>query len=325
MNIRRLQQTGGKLGNSFLVIVPMEWVRRHGLKKGDPIVVSEREDGCLLLDPRLPRSGEARRAVIQLESNLKWSITSTYLLGFDEIRIVSVDPLTSDMRDEVRRIIKRFVALEITEENENEIVLQCLVDPSTISVEKAMKRMSLITSTMLRDAVQAFVTGARDLSEYVCQKDEEVDRFFFLMVRELRSATQYPSISEKMGIPPVKALDFRLAVQYIERIADLAVDVARQATASPIDVILAEDVKRIAEFASEMLHKSVTNLFKFDPDVVTWVMGAERDLVDDVGRMRTRIIGAAKDSAQACLQVIECLLRIGETAKDIVDLALPPT
>ncbi|HDD67201.1 MAG TPA: AbrB/MazE/SpoVT family DNA-binding domain-containing protein, partial [Candidatus Thorarchaeota archaeon] len=45
MNIRRLQQTGGKDGSSFLIILPKEWVVRQSLKKGDPVVVSEREDG----------------------------------------------------------------------------------------------------------------------------------------------------------------------------------------------------------------------------------------------------------------------------------------
>jgi len=115
VNIRRLQQTGGKNGSSFLIILPKDWVVRQKLSKGDPVVVAEREDGCLIVDPRLPKAGERRTTTAQIEQNLRWEITSRYLLGFDEIRIVSKEPITNNQRDDVKRIIKRFVALEVTE------------------------------------------------------------------------------------------------------------------------------------------------------------------------------------------------------------------
>jgi phosphate uptake regulator len=129
-------------------------------------------------------------------------------------------------------------------------------------------------------------------------------------------------MAEKMSIAPVEALDFRLAVQYIERIADLAADVAA-ATGEPLESRFVARIEAIARRAAEMLSKSVANLFRFDSDKVGWVMSAERELIEDVGRLRTDLILSPKEASQACLQVIEALLRIGEAAKDIVDLALP--
>ncbi|MHA2085285.1 MAG: AbrB/MazE/SpoVT family DNA-binding domain-containing protein [Candidatus Thorarchaeota archaeon] len=95
MNIRRLQQTGGKNGSSFLIILPKDWVVRQKLSKGDPVVVAEREDGCLIVDPRLPKAGETRGTSVEIEANLRWEITSKYLLGFNEIRIVSKEAITN--------------------------------------------------------------------------------------------------------------------------------------------------------------------------------------------------------------------------------------
>ena len=118
VNIRRLQQTGGKNGSSYLIILPKDWVVRQKLSKGDPVVVAEREDGCLIVDPRLPKAGERRTTTAQIEQNLRWEITSKYLLGYDEIRIVSEDSITNKQRDDVKQIIKRFVALEVTEEDD---------------------------------------------------------------------------------------------------------------------------------------------------------------------------------------------------------------
>lgn len=322
VNVRKLQQTGGKNGSSFLVILPKKWVRRHGLEKGDPVVIAEREDGCLIIDPRVQKTGEPKSTTTQMQDNLRWAITSKYLLGFDEIRIVSDEPISNAQRDEVKKIIKRFVALEVTDEDDYQIVVQCLVDPTTLPVHKAMRRMNLIASRMLNDAAVAFFEGNIKASQAVVERDEEVDRLFFLIVRELRSAVQYARLSEQMGITPVEALDLRLAAQYIERIADLAVEIASR-TANTLEKKLMKKIEPIVEKVKEMQNKSVTNLFKFDSEKVAWVIRAEKELIDDTARLRKQLLTNPNEDTQTHLYVIDSLLRIGEAAKDIVDLGLP--
>ena len=322
VNIRRLQQTGGKNGSSFLIILPKDWVVRQKLSKGDPVVVAEREDGCLIVDPRLPKAGERRTTIIQMEQNLRWEITSKYLLGFDEIRIVSDEPITNIQRDDLKRIIKRFVALEVTEEEDTQIILRCLVDPATLPVNTAMRRMHIITSRMISESMAAYFAGAKDVADEVVQRDEEVDRLFFLIVRELRSAIQYPRMSEMMSITPVEALDFRLAVQYIERIADLAVDIARRVE-DPIEASLKKKIEPIVEKVCEMFSDAVNNLFKFNSKKVQAVIESERDLISETGKLRQHIVATPNGQPQTQVLVVDSLLRMGEAAKDIVDLALP--
>ncbi|MGY5859760.1 MAG: phosphate uptake regulator PhoU [Candidatus Thorarchaeota archaeon] len=322
VNIRTLQQTGGKSGSSFLVILPKDWVVRQKLSKGDPVVIAEREDGCLIIDPRLPKAGETRSTTTKIEHNLRWEITSRYLLGFDEIRIVSEEPITNDQRDELKRVIKRFVALEVTEEDDHQIVLRCLVDPTTLPVSTAMRRMNLITSRMIEDALNAYFEGIQKDAEEVIQRDEEVDRLFFLIVRELRSAVQYPRMSELMKITPVEALDYRLAAQYIERIADLAVDIA-QRVEDPIEKKLVKKLRLIGDKVKEMLADSVNNLFKFDSKKTNKVIEAERWLIQETAKLRQDIVTTPNGQPQTQLYVVDSLLRMGEAAKDITDLALP--
>ncbi|RDE11767.1 MAG: hypothetical protein C4K48_10770 [Candidatus Thorarchaeota archaeon] len=320
--IRKLQQTGGKTGSSFLVILPKEWVDSQGLSKGDPVVLIQREDGCLIVDPRLPKAGETRSTTTQIEHDLRWEITSRYLLGFDEIRIVSKEPITNIQRDQLKNVIKRFVALEVTEEDDYQIVLRCLIDPATLPVGTAMKRMNLIASRMIEDSLRAYFEGSKEGAEDVVQRDEEVDRLFFLIVRELRSAIQYPRVSEMMKITPVEAVDFRLAAQYLERIADYAVDVA-QRTEEPIDKKLVQKLEPVVKGVREMLSDAVNNLFKFSSKKVISVIDAERWLISETAKLRQHIITAPKGQPQTQLYVVDNLLRMGEAAKDIVDLALP--
>lgn len=322
VNIRKLQQTGGKNGSSFLIILPKDWVVRQKLSKGDPVVVAEREDGCLIVDPRLPKAGERRTTTAQIEQNLRWEITSRYLLGFDEIRIVSEEPITNKQRDDVKQIIKRFVALEVTEEDDHQIVVRCLVDPATLPVNTAMRRMHLIASRMISESLAAYFDGDKDAANEVVQRDEEVDRLFFLIVRELRSAIQYPRMSEMMSITPVEALDFRLAVHQIERIADLAVDIALKVE-EPIDASLKKKIEPIVEKVSRMFTDAVNNLFKFNPKKVKTVIEDERSLISETGKLRQYIVATPNGQPQTQVIVVDSLLRMGEAAKDIVDLALP--
>ena len=322
VNIRTLQQTGGKSGSSFLIILPKDWVVRQKLSKGDPVVIAEREDGCLIIDPRLPKAGETRSTTADIEQNLRWEITSRYLLGFDEIRIVSKEPITNEQRDELKRVIKRFVALEVIEEDDHQIVLRCLVDPTTLPVSTAMRRMNLITTRMIEDALNAYFEGIQKDAEEIIQRDDEVDRLFFLIVRELRSAVQYPRMSELMKITPVEALDYRLAAQYIERIADLAVDIA-QRVEEPLEKKLVKKLQLIGDKVKEMLVDSVNNLFKFDSKKVTKVIEAEKWLIDETAKLRQDIVTTPNGQPQTQLYVVDSLLRMGEAAKDIADLALP--
>lgn len=322
VNIRTLQQTGGKSGSSFLIILPKDWVVRQKLSKGDPVVVAEREDGCLIIDPRLPKAGETRSTVAEMSDNLRWEITSRYLLGYDEVRIVSKEPITNVQRDELKQVIKRFVALEITEEDDHQIILRCLVDPATLPVSTVMRRMNQIASRMIADSLKVYFEGLQEGAKEVIQRDEEVDRLFFLIVRELRSAVQYPRMSEIMKIAPVEALDYRLAAQYIERIADLAVDIAQRVD-EPLDKKLVKKLQLIGETVREMLSDSVNNLFKFNSKRVTKVIEAERWLIQETVKLRQDIVTSLNGQPQNQLYVVDSLLRMGEAAKDITDLALP--
>jgi hypothetical protein len=73
----------------------------------------------------------------------------------------------------------------------------------------------------------------------------------------------------------------------------------------------------------EMLADSVNNLFKFDSKKVTKVIEAERWLIRETAKLRKEIVTTPNGQPQAQLYVVDSLLRMGEAAKDITDLALP--
>lgn len=59
-------------------------------------------------------------------------------------------------------------------------------------------------------------------------REREIDRLYFLVVRQLKSAVEYQQIAEKLGIENQKdCLGYRIAVKVLERIADHIESIAK--------------------------------------------------------------------------------------------------
>jgi hypothetical protein len=115
----------------------------------------------------------------------------------------------------------------IVEETTSMISLQCLMQQQPFtSPEKILQRNHASAARMIRDAANSFVNGDMDLAKNVIERDVENNKFYFLLVRILRTIIQNPRLSEKIGITPIECLDYRLAASLIEGIGDACVQVA---------------------------------------------------------------------------------------------------
>src|SRR2546425_8553325 len=85
----------------------------------------------------------------------------------------------------------------------------------------------MLSMPMQLDSVQAFVSSNRELAKGVVERDEEVDRWYFLMVRLVRAAISDTYLLEKIKVSAVDCLDYRLLARYIETFADYLVKVSR--------------------------------------------------------------------------------------------------
>lgn len=105
----------------------------------------------------------------------------------------------------IRKFIKdaarqRLIGLEVIEESRNELVLQSLLNYRDLSLDKAMQSMYRLVSSMLEDVMRALRDHDHELAKDVIQRDNEVDRFYLLTVRQLKAAIEDPQLSEKIGI-----------------------------------------------------------------------------------------------------------------------------
>jgi len=222
---RKLQRVGA----SYLISVPKHWVKVHTLDKGATVFVHERADGLLVIAPGL-LEGPLRRSKITDPENLSRNILASYLYGYDVIEVNLGEAMTPPRKREVKRMAQFLVGVEIIEEDAAMMTLQCLI-PRSIDLRTYLRRTYRIASKMHEDAIRAFVNGDQELAQDVINRDDEVDRLYFLVVRQLRRAIASPT--GDLLLSPLNLLDYRLVAKEVEAIADCCANIAVQVVAGP--------------------------------------------------------------------------------------------
>jgi len=320
IEVRRVQATKD---GTFLVSLPKDWARRFSLRKGSPIYVKERTDGCLILDPQYEAEGYPE-ITIKLSKRIEDHIVSSYLLGYELITVEGLKGFTAE-RERIRRTAGRLVGVEIVEEDENRIVLQCLLKATAIPPERILRRQYVLSKSLCEEAFSALLNLDVKAAEKLRGKDDEVDRLYFLLVRLLRSLIINPRLSEKLKISLIECLDYRLAASLMENIADTAVEIAEltgriKAKAGNIKPLLGH-LEDFSQALASAYDEAVKALFSKDErhrEASSKHMGEASEI------LRLVEAEASKRNAPPTIYILLTLLgRLINHIKDIADLVAP--
>ncbi|MCH8860639.1 MAG: phosphate uptake regulator PhoU, partial [Thaumarchaeota archaeon] len=184
--VRRLQ----RIGSSILVSLPKEWVDANNLNKGNQVEI-ETGQGSISISA-YKETRPTKELVISYplpkEENIVADITGAYLLGYDIIQINSKSFIPGEDREKIRNSMRRLVGMEIIEEDASHINMQFLLDATTLNPEKILKRMSSLSLGMYTDASNGLISDDKSNLQTLSNRDVEVNRQYFLLVRLIRSA-----------------------------------------------------------------------------------------------------------------------------------------
>ncbi len=323
MDLRRVQETGG----TYLISLPKGWAKRVGLNRGSVVAMVEREDGSLIVDPQYKLVKEAEPATISSFHYLEREITGNYLLGFNTIHINGRGRLPSDVRERVREAVRRLVGLEIVEEDASRIVLQCLLEPSSFPPERILRREFLLASSMHRDVMVAFFEGDEPLAKLIVERDEEVDRLYFLIVRLLRTVVLNPRLSESMNIRLIDCLDYRLVASLIESIGDRAEEIAQNVLTYSSKVSLPSEVlqstRLLGDASFEMCESAVRAIFSRDLELANRVIEKNTDVKATIHELDNLLARRSPDVITYASEVVSSIARMCDYSVDIADLVMP--
>lgn len=189
MHTRRIQVVGG---STYTVSLPKNWVLFNRLKKGDIVIIEELGDNTLLL--RLPEPepitlGRIKKAQLNLaqgeELGLERMLVALYSAGYDEIKITQSPIISERLRSKLRSALGKLSGMEVVEDAADYIVVQNILDESKLSISKTLDRMELLVRSMLRDLERYSKVEDKELLASIISRDDELDKFYFLLSRQL--------------------------------------------------------------------------------------------------------------------------------------------
>lgn len=328
---RKIQFTGK---SSYIVSLPKQWVTDLGLKQGDQIRMVRKDSSTLEIYPPKfeTRSQKKEDATIEIENEETFAIVrkliSLYFLGYKTINIKPKSGrLNPNQRNAVKEAVKRMLmGSEIISDSSSGITIQVLVNLLELSVDGAIKRMIHLAKSMSNDAILAMSENNLELAHEVINTDDEVDRFGFYIIRQLKIAIQNEHMLKEMGFKNARdCLGYRLVVKNIERTGDHAVLIANDIIEfkKPVKKDIVEKIQDMNEFALSVLDNSCLALFKED------YVQAEKTIekTNEIVKYEKKVRDASKslkddEEIYRIRRMTENIRRISEYASDIAEIVL---
>ena len=202
---RKIQFTGK---SSYIVSLPKQWIMELGLKQGDQIRMIRKGSSTLELYPPKfeSRTQKKEDAVIEIDEGVEAAsivrkLISLYFLGYKTINVKPKNGrLNPHQRNAVKEAVKRMLmGSEIIADSTSGITVQVLVNLLELSIDGAFKRMIHLAKSMSSDAILAVKENNLELAQEVINTDDEVDRFGFYIIRQLKIAIKNEHMLKEMG------------------------------------------------------------------------------------------------------------------------------
>jgi phosphate uptake regulator len=331
---RKLQVTGG---STYVLSLPKRWVTQNGLEKGSPLLIRQEENGELvILPPERAKMEKTEEAVIKVfaHDNSKALIRKTvavYLLGYNIIHIIAKDQeeILSTQRSALKTFARNMlVGTEIVTDTSKNLTLQVLLSYPELSAPSALRRMSIITSSMHKDAITALKNIDHQQAKDVRATDYEVNRFHLYIIRQLKLAIQNSRIIMEIGLKkPQDCLGYRLVTKMVERTADHATNIAKIVLLlkNPLDEEFLQTIEEMNKVAISSFETAIESLFRRDFGLADSVIAKANKIVS----LEKKALLSSKETdieeAANLRLVIESVRRIAEYSTDIAEVVLNMT
>jgi len=304
MEYRKIQLTGE---STYILSLPKRWVKKNKLDKGDVLSVMERGD-TLLLKPREEREIEAE---IDLEKKslelISRSLITKYIQGFDTVVIRSKRYIPPEIRKGLKEISSLLIGMEQFGETSNELVFRMLMREKGDVVDTVLRmhRMSLSSLEELLRNITPENYNEHILKDII-QRDDEIDKFYFLIFRQLSSAGGYEC---SMWIQIAKSIE-RIS-DHIENIANLVIQ-GGKVRGEDIDIY-----KELIDMYSSLKFALMNKSSKRAGEII--------DKVKSFRVEEKRIMKSIKAKEPETLLIYESFRRIGEYISDIAEVVINMT
>lgn len=318
--VRRLQ----RIGSSILVSLPKEWVDANNLGKSSQVELETGQNSISISANKEYRTTKELAITYPLprEENIVADITGAYLLGYDIILINSKSTLPAEDREKIRNSMRRLVGMEIVEEDSFHINMQFLLDATTLSPEKILKRMSSIALGMYDDVVSGLHADDKSNLQTIAKRDVEVNRQYFLLVRLIRSTLIDQRLANAFNLENIDVLDYRVAANLLENAGDTIVELADYLYTSTLSKDHAARIFNLVKNFNSLAGKSINAFTTPDRRLAIEAISMHKEYQEKLASFRTNLVS----KKQIPIDIVDLVYMFERTAKswaDVADLVKP--
>ena len=232
---RRVQRTGS---SSLSVTLPKAWTDSMNLQTGDTLRFRDLGEGRLEITPvNAETVPERRQKLLRVDASdappklLARLLIGGYITGQDQVIVTSRSGLTPEQRQEVRRTVAHVLGMTITQEEPNGLEVQNFVDPGRYELHRLMAQVVRILRGELDACRSALTHGDATHLQTLATMEDEVDRFYLLMVRQLLLSSDDFQVARDIGVESHHyQIGYRLVAKVLEVTGDLVAGVGRELT-----------------------------------------------------------------------------------------------
>ena len=317
---RRLQ----KIGSSVLVSLPKQWVDAHNLGKSSQVQIETSENSLSIT------AGEGKKLSKEIEieyplpneENIAANITGAYLLGYDIIKINGKSTISVKDREIIRESMRRLVGMEILDEDASNITGQFLLDETSLNPEKIFKRMSSIALGMFDETLSALTTGDSTNLQTIPNRDDEINRQYFLLVRFIRSTMVDRRLAGIFNLENIDILDYRIAGNILETAGDTIVDLSRSISETSLSGTDQKKIYEIAKDIEQIQTKSINAFITNNRSLAIEAIKLHKQYQIKITKTRSSL-EQKKQAPIAFLNLIYTFEKIAQSWSDISDLVQP--
>ena len=317
---RRLQ----KIGSSILVSLPKQWVDAHNLNKSSQVQIETSENSLSIT------AGEGKKLSKDIEieyplpneENIAANITGAYLLGYDIIKINGKSTISVKDREIIRESMRRLVGMEILDEDASNITGQFLLDETSLNPEKIFKRMSSIALGMFDETLSALTTGDSTNLQTIPNRDDEINRQYFLLVRFIRRTMVDRRLAGIFNLENIDILDYRIAGNILETAGDTIVDLSRSISETSLSGTDQKKIYEIAKDIEQIQTKSINAFITNNRSLAIEAIKLHKQYQIKITKTRSSL-EQKKQAPIAFLNLIYTFEKIAQSWSDISDLVQP--
>jgi phosphate uptake regulator len=307
-----------------LVSLPKQWVDAHNLNKSSQVQIETSENSLSIT------AGEGKKLSKDIEieyplpneENIAANITGAYLLGYDIIKINGKSTISVKDREIIRESMRRLVGMEILDEDASNITGQFLLDETSLNPEKIFKRMSSIALGMFDETLSALTTGDSTNLQTIPNRDDEINRQYFLLVRFIRSTMVDRRLAGIFNLENIDILDYRIAGNILETAGDTIVDLSRSISETSLSGTDQKKIYEIAKDIEQIQTKSINAFITNNRSLAIEAIKLHKQYQIKITKTRSSL-EQKKQAPIAFLNLIYTFEKIAQSWSDISDLVQP--